>query len=386
MLDWDNPLEIHSNSKVDIGLVDQTLIKSSNNDVLLNKDKQSPSSVKVVSNEITPINPDDKRVINGQTDINQLAPFKYPWAWNFFLNANKNHWTPLDINMAQDVTDYRHKLTTEEKHVYENVLSYLTTSDILAMRNIGLAVMEKMTAPELQIYQARQVYEESLHTWTYQHCIETIGLNQSEIYNRYRVVPEIHQKISVANRRLNSVLRSDIDLNDPDELQNFVISYLFFAAIFEGCWFYNGFSPVFALQRRGLMKGTAEQFQYIMRDEVMHAAFGIRVVKQIIQEENLKFNKKEIREMWDEAYEAEKAYTQYILRDPILGYSAKTHLGQFQYIANRRAKQLGLDEEPFPSAEETLPWLDEQANLRKEKNFFETRVTEYQTGGALSWD
>ena len=386
MLDWDHPLEIHSNSKVDIGLVDQTLNKPSNNDVLLNKDKQSPSSVKVVSNEITPINPDDKRVINGQTDINQLAPFKYPWAWNFFLNANKNHWTPLDINMAQDVTDYRHKLTTEEKHVYENVLSYLTTSDILAMRNIGLAVMEKMTAPELQIYQARQVYEESLHTWTYQHCIETIGLNQSEIYNRYRVVPEIHQKISVANRRLNSVLRSDIDLNDPDELQNFVISYLFFAAIFEGCWFYNGFSPVFALQRRGLMKGTAEQFQYIMRDEVMHAAFGIRVVKQIIQEENLKFNKKEIREMWDEAYEAEKAYTQYILRDPILGYSAKTHLGQFQYIANRRAKQLGLDEEPFPSAEETLPWLDEQANLRKEKNFFETRVTEYQTGGALSWD
>ena len=386
MLDWDNPLEIHSNSKVDIGLVDQTLNKPSNNDVLLNKDKQSPSSVKVVSNEITPINPDDKRVINGQTDINQLAPFKYPWAWNFFLNANKNHWTPLDINMAQDVTDYRHKLTTEEKHVYENVLSYLTTSDILAMRNIGLAVMEKMTAPELQIYQARQVYEESLHTWTYQHCIETIGLNQSEIYNRYRVVPEIHQKISVANRRLNSVLRSDIDLNDPDELQNFVISYLFFAAIFEGCWFYNGFSPVFALQRRGLMKGTAEQFQYIMRDEVMHAAFGIRVVKQIIQEENLKFNKKEIREMWDEAYEAEKAYTKYILRDPILGYSAETHLGQFQYIANRRAKQLGLDEEPFPSAEETLPWLDEQANLRKEKNFFETRVTEYQTGGALSWD
>ena len=386
MLDWDNPLEIHSNSKVDIGLVDQTLNKSSNNDVLLNKDKQSPSSVKVVSNEITPINPDDKRVINGQTDINQLAPFKYPWAWNFFLNANKNHWTPLDINMAQDVTDYRHKLTTEEKHVYENVLSYLTTSDILAMRNIGLAVMEKMTAPELQIYQARQVYEESLHTWTYQHCIETIGLNQSEIYNRYRVVPEIHQKISVANRRLNSVLRSDIDLNDPDELQNFVISYLFFAAIFEGCWFYNGFSPVFALQRRGLMKGTAEQFQYIMRDEVMHAAFGIRVVKQIIQEENLKFNKKEIREMWDEAYEAEKAYTNYILRDQILGYSAEMHLGQFKYIANRRANQLGLDEEPFPEAESTLPWLDEQANLRKEKNFFETRVTEYQTGGALNWD
>ena len=202
--------------------------------------------------DMKPVNPDDKRVINGLTDINQLAPFKYPWAWEYFLNANKNHWTPLDINMAQDVHDYHHKLTLEERHVYENVLSYLTTSDILAMRNIGLAVMEKMSAPELQIYQARQVYEESLHTWTYQHCIETIGLDQGEIYNRYRVVPQINRKIQITNRRLSSILRADIDLRDPHELQNFVMAYIFFAAIFEGCWFYNGFSPIFALQRRGL--------------------------------------------------------------------------------------------------------------------------------------
>ncbi|MEW8701766.1 MAG: ribonucleotide-diphosphate reductase subunit beta, partial [Candidatus Thiodiazotropha sp.] len=277
-----------------------------------------------------PVNPDDKRVINGMTDINQLAPFKYPWAWEYFLNANKNHWTPLDINMAQDVHDYQHKLTLEERHVYENVLSYLTTSDILAMRNIGLAVMEKMSAPELQIYQARQVYEESLHTWTYQHCIETIGLDQGEIYNRYRVVPQINKKIQITNRRLASILRADIDLRDPDELQNFVMAYIFFAAIFEGCWFYNGFSPIFALQRRGLMKGTAEQLQYIMRDEVLHASFGIRVVKQIIQEENITLDKKVMQEMWDETEAAEIGYADYILRDPILGYSKEDHVGQFR--------------------------------------------------------
>jgi ribonucleoside-diphosphate reductase beta chain len=338
-----------------------------------------------VVHDVKPVNADDKRVINGMTDINQLAPFKYPWAWEYFLNANKNHWTPLDINMAQDVHDYQRKLTLEERHVYENVLSYLTTSDILAMRNIGLAVMEKMSAPELQIYQARQVYEESLHTWTYQHCIETIGLDQSEIYNRYRVVPEINKKIQITNRRLSSIMRPDIDLRDPDELHNFVMAYTFFAAIFEGCWFYNGFSPIFALQRRGLMKGTAEQLQYIMRDEVLHASFGIRVVKQIIQEENITLDPKALRQMWDEAEAAEIGYAGYILRDPILGYSKEDHVGQFRYMANRRAKQLNI-EEPFPGAEPTLPWLDEQANLRKEKNFFETRVTEYQTGGALKWD
>jgi len=378
MLNWNDPLATTSTETESTDHIQSRV-------GLENNFKGNKPAMEVVM-KLDPVNPDDKRVINGHTDINQLAPFKYPWAWKYFLNANKNHWTPLDINMAQDVHDYRYKLTLEEKHVYENVLSYLTTSDILAMRNIGLAVMEKMSAPELQIYQARQVYEEALHTWTYQHCIETIGLNQGEIYNRYRVVPEIHQKISVANRRLNSILRSDIDLSDPDELHNFVISYMFFAAIFEGCWFYNGFSPIFALQRRGLMKGTAEQLQYIMRDEVMHASFGIRVVKQILHEENLKLDTKAIRDMWDEAYEAELTYTTYILKDPILGYSADMHIGQFCFIANRRAHQLGLKAEPFPGAEATLPWLDEQANLRKEKNFFETRVTEYQTGGALSWD
>ncbi len=335
--------------------------------------------------DLKPVNPEDKRVVNGKTDVNQLAPFKYPWAWDYFLNANKNHWTPLDINMSQDVHDYNYNLTLEERHVYENVLAYLTTSDILAMRNIGLAVMEKMTAPELQIYQARQVYEEALHTWTYQHCIESIGLEQGEIYNRYRTIPEINTKIQICNRRIHNILRADIDLNDRDELENFIMSYAFFAGVFEGCWFYNGFSPIFALQRRGLMKGTAEQLQYIMRDEVLHASFGIRCVKQIMQEEKLSYDPKAVQEMWQEAEAAEEGYANYILRDPILGYSKEAHIGQFRFIANRRAKQLGM-EEPFPGAESTLPWLDEQANMRKEKNFFETRVTEYQTGGALNWD
>jgi ribonucleoside-diphosphate reductase beta chain len=254
----------------------------------------------------------------------------------------------------------------------------------MAMRNIGLAVMEKMTAPELQIYQARQVYEEALHTWTYQHCIESIGLDQGDIYNRYRVVPAINGKIKMASEKINSVLRPDIDLTNKDELENFVMAYLFFAGIFEGCWFYNGFSPIFALQRRGLMTGTAEQLQYIMRDEVLHCAFGIRVVNQIIKENNITLDPQAISLMWQEAEACEIEYANYILRDPILGYCADDHIAQFRFIANRRAKSLKL-KAPFPGAENVLGWLDEQTNMRKEKNFFETRVTEYQTGGALNW-
>ncbi len=185
MLNWDDPLKTQANKPEPKQETIEPAVQAMIDD-LAHDD---------ISN-LEPVRAEDKRVVNGLTDVNQLAPFKYPWAWNYFLNANKNHWTPLDINMAQDVQDYHHKLSDNERHIYENVLSYLTTSDILAMRNVGLAVMEKMSAPELQIYQARQVYEEALHTWTYQHCIETIGLDQGEIYNRYRVVPEIYGKLN----------------------------------------------------------------------------------------------------------------------------------------------------------------------------------------------
>lgn len=384
MLNWENPLDnCSSNEKT---LSENIIAKDSNQAInTLTESYDTTRNHSSAVHSLSPIRAEDKRVVNGEGDINQLAPFRYPWAWKYFLNANKNHWTPLDINMTQDIHDYHHKLTDAEKHVFENVLAYLTTSDILAMRNIGLAVMEKMSSPELQIYQARQVYEEALHTWTYQHCIETIGIDQSEIYNRYRVVPEIHQKIHMANNRLNAVLRSDIDLNNRDDLETFVLSYTFFAAVFEGCWFYNGFSPIFAMQRRGLMKGTAEQLQYIMRDEVLHCGFGIRVVKQIIEENQLSIDKKALAEMWEEAETAESIYSSYVLRNPILGYNAEDHLNQFRFVANRRARQLGIDE-PFPGAPCALNWLDEQSNIRKEKNFFETRVTEYQTGSGLQWD
>lgn len=381
MLSWNDPI---ASFKSDINNKEVEQSDSHMRAILAEKNQNNKEKT-LLSESLKPINVEDKRIINGKGDINQLAPFKYPWAWNYFLNANKNHWTPLDINMTKDIQDYHHLLTTEEKHVYENVLAYLTTSDILAMRNIGLAVMEKMTAPELQIYQARQVFEEAMHTWTYQHCIETIGLEQSEIYNRYRVVPEIHQKIKMANDKLSSVLRPDIDLQNKNELDNFVHSYLFFAGVFEGCWFYNGFSPIFSLQRRGLMTGTAEQLQYIMRDEVMHSGFGMRVVKEIVKEENLTLDENRLREMWDQSEAAEITYANYLLKEPILGYNAEDHIEQFRYIANRRAKQMNIFQ-PFPGAENRLSWLDEQANLRKEKNFFETRVTEYQTGAALNWD
>ena len=272
--------------------------------------------------------------------------------------------------MTQDVHDFQHKLTLEERHVYENVLSYLTTSDILAMRNIGLAVMEKMSAHRSCRFtrRARSTRKPCTPGLT-----STASKASASTRARFTTATAWCRRFTTRSRcatsRLDSVLRPDIDLNDRDELENFIMAYTFFAGVFEGTWFYNGFSPIFALQRRGLMKGTSEQLQYIMRDEVLHASFGIRVCNQIILEENLKLDPKMIQQMWEEAEAAEMQYAKFLLPDPILGYSADDHIAQFRFIANRRANKLN-HAIPFPGAENALPWLDEQANLKKEKELF----------------
>ncbi len=366
---WDDPLSSSNNS---------------NESPKTSNDQSKVTTTEPGASSVEPVKAEDKRVINGLTDVNQLAPFKYPWAWNFFLNANKNHWSPLDIKMDQDVIDYNNALKAEEKHVFHNVMSYLTTSGILAMRNIGLAVMEKMTAPELQIYQARQIYEEALHTSAYQHGVEAIGLDQGDLYNQYRLIPEIDQKIQMSNRYLDPVMRPDIDLNDKDELEQFTLAYLFFSAVFEGNWLYHGFSPIFSLQRRGLMKKSGELLQHIMRDKALHCSFGIRAVKQIIQENQVQLDPAKVKNMWLEAEAAEAKYVNFLFQTPIENYSADEHMEQHRYIANQRARELGMAE-PFPGAENALPWLDTQIKINDNDHHQDSHVDEHQ-GGALSWD
>lgn len=374
---WDDPLSGNKPKN--------ETVKENSHSEQVSSDQPKPQGSSEFDRSVEPVRAADKRVINGLTDVNQLAPFKYPWAWNFFLNANKNHWSPLDIKIGEDLSDYNNQLTAAEKHVFQNVMSYLTTSGIMAMRNIGLAVMEKMTAPELQIYQARQIYEEGLHTSAYQQCIEAIGLDQGDLYNRYRLTPEINQKIQMSNRYLDPVMRPNLDLNQADELEQFTMAYLFFSAVFEGNWLYHGFSPLFAIQRRGLMKNTGLMLQYIMRDKSLHHAFGIRAIAQILQENPIKLDPAKVQNMWLEAEAAEATYVAYLLKDPVEGYSVDMHMEQHRYIANQRATQLGI-QMPFPGAQNVLPWLDGQMNINKNDDYqADSHANEHQ-GGSLSWD
>lgn len=333
---------------------------------------------------------DDKKIINCRADLNQLVPFKYKWAWDKYLAACANHWMPNEINMAADVALWKdpNGLTEDERMIIKRSLGFFATADSLVANNLVLAVYRHITNPECRQYLLRQAFEEALHTHSYQHIIESLGLDEAEVFNMYREVPAVAKKAAWALPYTQSLNDPDFHTGTIETDQRLLRDLIAFYVVFESIFFYVGFTQILAMGRRGKMTGTSEQFQYILRDESMHANFGIDVVNQI-KIENPKlwtpvFQQQTI-DMIRGGVDLELAYARDTMPRGILGLNADVFQDYLQYISNRRCLQLGLAEQ-YPGIKNPFPWMSEMMDLKKEKNFFETRVIEYQTGGTLQWD
>jgi ribonucleoside-diphosphate reductase beta chain len=333
---------------------------------------------------------DDKRIINCQADLNQLVPFKYDWAWQKYLDGCANHWMPQEINMNADIALWKdpNGLTDDERTIIKRNLGFFSTADSLVANNLVLAVYRHITNPECRQYLLRQAFEEALHTHAYQYVVESLGLDEGEIFNMYREVPAVARKAEWALPFTQYLADPHFHTGTPQNDQRLLRELVAFYVIFEGIFFYVGFVQVLSMGRRNKMTGTAEQFQYILRDESMHMNFGIDVINQIkIENPHLwtESFRQELVAMIREAVELEALYAHETMPRGVLGLNSPMFEEYLKFIANRRCAQIGLPEQ-YPGAANPFPWMSEVLDLKKEKNFFETRVTEYQTGGALSWD
>jgi len=333
---------------------------------------------------------DDKKMINCFADLNQLVPFKYKWAWDKYLAACNNHWMPNEINMAADIAIWKdpNGLTDDERIIIMRNLGFFATADSLVANNLVLAVYRHITNPECRQYLLRQAFEEALHTHAYQHVIQSLSLDEAEVFNMYREVPSVARKATWALKYTQSLGDPTFKTGTPENDQRLLRDLIAFYVIFEGIFFYVGFTQILSMGRRNKMTGTAEQLQYILRDESMHMNFGIDVINQIkIENPHLwtQAFQAEAISMIKEGVELEYQYAVDTMPRGILGLNAGMFKDYLQFIANRRCAQIGLAEQ-YPGAENPFPWMSEIMDLKKEKNFFETRVTEYQTGGTLSWD
>lgn len=333
---------------------------------------------------------DDKRIINCRADLNQLVPFKYTWAWDKYLSACANHWMPQEINMAADVKLWKSLdgLTEDERIIIKRSLGFFSTADSLVANNLVLAIYRHITNPECRQYLLRQAFEEAIHTHAYQYIIESLGMDEAEVFNMYHEVPTVANKAAWALPFTQSLADPDFRTGTPENDQRLLRDLIAFYVVFEGIFFYVGFTQVLSMGRRNKMTGTAEQLQYILRDESMHLNFGIDVINQIkIENPHLWTEpfKQEMIALIKQGVELESQYAIDTMPHGILGLNANIFIEFVQFIANRRFAQIGLPQQ-YPGVANPFPWMSEIMDLKKEKNFFETRVTEYQTGGALSWE
>src|SRR5213082_2036106 len=258
---------------------------------------------------------EDKRIINAQADVNQLVPFKYKWAWEKYLSGCANHWMPQEINMSRDIALWKDAqgLTEDERRLVKRNLGFFVTADSLAANNIVLGTYRHITAPECRQYLLRQAFEEAIHTHAYQYIVESLGLNESEIFNAYHEIKSIRDKDEFLIPFINTLTNPMFKTGTMDADQQLLKSLIVFSCIMEGLFFYVGFAQILALGRQNKMTGAAEQYQYILRDESTHCNFGIDLINQIKLENPHLWTaefKEEIKGLFAKAVELEYRYAE----------------------------------------------------------------------------
>lgn len=330
-----------------------------------------------------------RRIINGaDADVIQLYPMKHKFAWEAYNTGNANHWLPTEISMQADIEQWRSNnvLSDDERKAFKTVLGFFTTADSIAANNIVLAFYRHITSPEVRMYLLRQGYEEAIHTHAYQYIVESLGLDEGEIFNMYREVDAIYNKDEFILSFNNGIFDSDFKTGTFAADQKFLENMIVFSVILEGIFFYSSFAVMFGFQRQNKMMGSAEQIQYIMRDESQHLNFGIEMVNTIKQEQPELWTAEfveHIKDLVRKAAKLEYTFAAEVFPRGIFGMNAEGFKQYIEYIADRRLNRIGI--ESIFGSTNPFPWMSEAIDLNKEKNFFETRVTEYKVGGTLEW-
>lgn len=319
--------------------------------------------------------------------VNQILPHRNKWAWDLYIKGAANNWMPTEIPMIKDVHSWKTKdvLTDDERLVIKRCLGFFAGSESLVSNNL-MVLAKWITDPECRQYMARQMYEECLHNHTIVYICDALDLDIDEVYQAYESIPAIKAKDDYLMRTTGSINDNSFTTQTIEGKRELFKASFIYWIICEGTFFFSGFAMLLSMSNK--IPGIAEQIQYTLRDESLHIEFGTTVLNTL---------KKQYPEAWDdeleteltdlmkEAVELEVAYAKDVLPRGILGLSADMFVDYMQYIANRRLESLGMsfkyekDVNPFP-------WMAEKIDIKKQKNFFETRVTAYQSEAVLDDD
>lgn len=326
-------------------------------------------------------------ILGSDSGVNQILPHKNLWAWNLYKQGKNNNWTPEEVPMTRDVQNWKNKdkITSDEKLLIKRCLGFFAGSESLVGNNL-FTLFRHITDPECRQYMARQMYEECLHNETIVYICDSLNLDINEVYEAYESIPSIKAKDDFLMSVTTDLGRKDLNTDTLEGKREVVRGTFLYYIVCEGTFFFSGFAMLLALSEK--IPGIAEQIQYTLRDETLHIDFGTKLLNKIKQQQPEIWNKafeKELVNHLKSAVELEIAYAKDVLPRGILGLNADMFIDYMQYIANRRFKGLGMDP-VYSNKRNPFTWMSEVIDLQKQKNFFESKVTEYQNAGALDED
>jgi ribonucleoside-diphosphate reductase beta chain len=321
--------------------------------------------------------------------VNQILPHKHPYVWDLFLKGVANNWSPAEINMSEDVDQWKNgNLTDDEKLLVKRCLGFFAGTESLVGNNLLLTVNRWVTDAECSQYILRQAYEESLHNWTIVTCCDSYSLKVSEVYEAYLNVPSIKAKDDFLMGITTDVSRQDFSTKTAEGKREFLRNLITYYIVCEGTFFFSGFAMLLALGRQNKLPGLSDQIRYTLRDETLHIQFGTYLINTIKEQYpsvwTKKFESETIKHV-QEAVELEVQYAHDVLPRGILGLNADMFVDYMRYIGNRRLEGIGIDFR-FDSDNNPFPWLSEVIDMGAMTNFFERKVKDYQSSGVLEDD
>ncbi len=329
-----------------------------------------------------------KQVINGRETMTfNLLPLKYHWAYELYRKMKANHWEPEDIPMQKDIEQWRSDrlLTDVDRWIIRMGIGYFSAAEGIVGDNILHVVREAVTASELKLVLGRHAHEENIHADSLLYMISSLGINPHECEAMFEDVETIRRKNEFVTK-ISQALRRDLDFTKLENKQLLAKNIFVFGQCMEGTQFYGLFGMILSLYRQGKFPGIGQMFRYTLRDESNHIEVFRQLFLSLVQENPDLWTpefKAELLDLMREAVELEKNFIRDCLPVGGVGLSADEFGQYIDFIADRRLEGVGLP--PFHSGiKNPLPWLAELMDIRKEQNFFEGRVTEYQKASALA--
>ncbi|MEN8905546.1 MAG: ribonucleotide-diphosphate reductase subunit beta [Clostridiales bacterium] len=336
-------------------------------------------------NENGDVSLEKRKLINGNTtNLNDFNNMKYTWVSKWYRQAMNNFWIPEEINLNQDVKDYKN-LDRSEKESFNKILSFLIFLDSIQTANLP-GIGDYITANEVNLCLTIHAFQEAVHSQSYGYMLDSICSPEERNNILYQWKNDKHL---LARNKFIGNLYNEFKINPNTEnlLKTLMANY-----ILEGIYFYSGFMFFYNLGRNGKMTGSVQEIRYINRDENTHLWLFRLIITELRKEEPALFNKSmliTLKNMIKKGVEEEISWSNYVIGDKIEGLTSRMLESYIKYLGNQRSNDLNLGNifEGYDTEPESMSWVSKMSNPNLIKtDFFEAKPSAYSKSSAIKDD